>query len=59
VLAAQQLLLRAFRLALGSLVDFTERGARIAPQEVDCRICSDSRQPVRGLLFVLELLLVL
>src|ERR1019366_6118624 len=48
-----------FRMAHGSLVDFTKSGAGIEPHEIDRRVCSDSRQPVRGFLLVLELLLVL
>ena len=57
--ARSRILFRAFGMALRSFVDFTKCGAAAAPQEVNRRVCGDSRQPVRGLLFVFELFLVL
>ena len=49
----------AFRMALRGILDFAKRGPPAAPQEIDGRIGGDPRQPVRRLLFVLELFLVL
>ncbi len=45
--------------AFGRLVDLAETGAPTAAEEVDRRICGDSRQPMGGLLFVFELFLML
>ena len=59
MLALQGQLLGGLRVTVGRVVDFTERRASAAPQEVDRGVGRNPRQPVRRLLLVLELFLVL
>ena len=59
MLAAQHTLLRVLGVTLRRDVDFAKRHATVPPQKIDRGVGGDARQPVRRLLFVLELVLAL
>src|ERR1017187_9718337 len=59
LLGPKQDLLGTFRAAYRRFFDFAKRDAAAAAQEIDRRIGGDPRQPMRGLLLVLDLVLAL
>ena len=59
MLIAQHRFFRRLPVAVRRVIDLTEGGAPVPPEEIDGRIGSDSGEPVGRFFLVLELFLVL